>query len=202
MTLSTPAQALAWIRRAGIATAAAHVEGVPCFVEAITGERIKGSWWGHPQGKLIFMLGESLDGAAEVMSLKLLDGKETFVHAALWPSLLAVVLDDKWRLARWKTLNPITKALWLKVEVASRRGGPPATVKALEESLLVHCASEHTETGRHEKRMTAWSQWAKARKVKSAGSCAAALKKLQAKASGHPTALAAERLRVLTLNRR
>ena len=188
MRVRTPAQARAWIRKVGIATVSSHIKGVPCLVEAITGERIKGSWWGHPEGKLIFRLGEALDEAAGVASLKLLDGKATLIDSALWPALLAVVLDPHWRAARAKTLTPAARTLWSKVEAAQARTGPPAALKALEESLLVHCASEHTDKGRHEKRLTAWVRWAKARGVKPmVGGADAGLKSLSTRSRSRPT---------------
>ncbi|MDP1821727.1 MAG: hypothetical protein Q8L48_00725 [Archangium sp.] len=165
MTVKTPAQALALVKRAGLVTLAARVEGVPCFVEAVVGEPVRGSWWGHPQGKLIFALAEGLEDAREVLTLKLLDGKTTFVHRALWPALLAVVLDEGWRSARGQRLSAGARSLWKKVELASRRGEAPEPVKELEASLLVHVASEHTEQGRHEKRLTSWGHWAKAQQV-------------------------------------
>ena len=190
MTIKTPAQALALLKRKGILTLAAHVEGVPCFVEEVTGERVRGSWWGHPRGKLIFSLAESLEDSRQVLSLKLLDGKATFVAEALWPTLLAVVLEDGWRARRAQTLDAAAKGLWKAVERATRRGAQPAAVKALEESLLVHCASEHTEKGRHEKRLTSWAHWAKSRRLAPAKlSLEAALEKLKAAAGGNETGL-------------
>lgn len=163
MTVKTAAQALSLIRKHRVVTLAAHVEGVPCFVEAVTGGKVRGSWWGHPKGNLIFSLAEGLEDSSEVLTLKLLEGKATFVHSKLWPVLLAVVLDDQWRAARVKSLSAAGKALLKKVELESRRGEAPKPVKELEASLVVHCASEHTERGRHEKRLTSWPQWAKSR---------------------------------------
>ncbi len=145
--IKTAAQALALVKRHGVVTLAARVEGVPCFVEAVTGEAVRGSWWGHPRGKLIFALAEGLEDSSQVLTLKLLDGKATFVDQALWPVLLAIVLNDRWRAARAKKLTAAGKALLKKVESSSRRGEAPLPVKELEESLLAHCASEHTEKG-------------------------------------------------------
>lgn len=159
MTLKTPAQALAFVKKEGLVTL------VPRFVEEVAGEHIRGSWWGHPKGKLIFTLAEALEASHEVVSVKLLGGKTTFVHEALWPTLLTVVLDETWRAHRSKKLSAAARSLWKKVEVSSRRGEAPAPVKELEVSLLVHGASEHTEKGRHEKRLTSWAQWAKAHKT-------------------------------------
>ncbi len=188
--MRTQAEALAWIRRVRLATASAHFDGVPCFAEAVAGGRIKGSWWGHPKGRLIFTLGEALGDADEVMGLKLLEGKATLLHCSLWPALLAVVLDEAWRTARAKTIPPGARTLWRKVEKASVRGAAKAEADALEGSLLVHCASEHTDKGRHEKRLTAWSRWAAAREIEpTPGGPEAGLRALREFAGGHRWAL-------------
>jgi hypothetical protein len=126
---------------------------------------VRGSWWGHPKGKLIFTLAEALEDSGEVVIVKLLEGKTTFVHRALWPALLAMVLDPAWRAERVKKLSAAGRALLKKVETASRRGEAARPTKELEDSLLVHCLSEHTEQGRHEKRLTSWSHWARAHAV-------------------------------------
>ena len=125
MTVKTAAQALAFVQKRGIVTLAAQLEGVPCFVEEVAGEKVKGSWWGHPKGKLIFALAEGLEDSEQVLSLKLLEGKGTFVDKALWPAVLAVVLDDGWRKARAKGLSAAARGLWKKIEVSSRRGEAP-----------------------------------------------------------------------------
>jgi hypothetical protein len=188
VTLKTAAQARALVRKSGVVTLAARIEGVPCFVEEVAGERIKGSWWGHPAGKLIFSLAEGLADSDHLLMVKLLEGKAAFVDEALWPTVLAVTLDDGWRKARSKALGAAARGLWKKVEAASRRGDTPALVKELEESLIVHCASEHTEKGRHEKRLTSWAGWAKARGVRPATlALEAALEKLRKAAGGNAT---------------
>lgn len=203
MTIKTAAQALALVKRNAVVTLAARIEGVPCFVEAVTGEPVRGSWWGHPLGKLIFTLAEGLDDSNEVLTLKLLEGKATFVDQALWPVLLAVVLDDQWRAARVKILSAAGKALLKKVEASSRRGEAAGPVKELEESLLVHCASEHTEKGRHEKRLTSWSHWAKSRSLSPAKlEVEAALEQLKAAAGGNPISLSPARERTTRRSRR
>lgn len=70
---------------------------MPCFVEAVTGEPVRGSWWGHPRGQLIFSLAEGLEDSDQVLVIKLLDGTATFVDRSVWPELLAMVLDETWR---------------------------------------------------------------------------------------------------------
>jgi hypothetical protein len=73
------------------------VPPLKCLVDEIAGEHVKGSWWGHKAGKAIFNIASALEDHDDVLSVKLLAGKVTFVHRAVWPSLLRVVTDAAWR---------------------------------------------------------------------------------------------------------
>jgi hypothetical protein len=64
---------------------------IPNVAELVAGEPIKGSWWGHPQGHLIFNVLGSLDGSPDVVRLRLVNGKITLVHRRLWPALARLV---------------------------------------------------------------------------------------------------------------
>jgi hypothetical protein len=161
--MNTKDEALAWIREHRIALEAAKVEGVPSLALAVVGGPIRGSWWGHPKGKLIFALANALEDSGEVVALKLIDEKTTYVHRALWPQLLRVLTDEAWRAPRVAQLSAASRKLLSEVQAQQtvRRGDA-----ALERSLLVHAASEHTPSGRHEKVLTAWAAWATRTKTK------------------------------------
>lgn len=58
-------------------------------VTFMTGERLSGSWWSHPRAHEIFGALEALP-EDQVIDTKLVGGRVTFVHRALWPDLLAV----------------------------------------------------------------------------------------------------------------
>ena len=58
------------------------------LTEAIAGEPITGSWWGHPRGRHIFGVLETVTASAEVLVCRLVDGKVTLVHRRLWPALV------------------------------------------------------------------------------------------------------------------
>lgn len=60
---------------------------VPSLAEAIAGEPIRGSWWGHAAGKRIFDALNEVDDDPDVLCFRLVDGKNTFVHRRLWPAL-------------------------------------------------------------------------------------------------------------------
>ena len=154
--VKTPRQALEFVRRRGVVVMTRH-PGRPSFVEAVVGAPVRGSWWGHERGKLIFTLAGTLHDSDQVLSLKLVDGKVTFVHRALWPALARYVND----LDRRKTLSPQAGALLRLVE---RRGTvrldrhPSKGSKELEANALVHAGSMHTEKGAHTTVLTSWTR--------------------------------------------
>lgn len=163
--MKTADEALAWMREKRIALEAAKVDGVPSLAHEVAGGPIRGSWWGHPKGKLIFALANALDDSGEIVALKLIEGKTTYVHRALWPQLLRVLTDEAWRAPRIAALSASTRKLFDEIEAKQtvRRGDA-----TLERSLLVHAASEHTPSGKHEKVLTSWSAWAERTKTKPA----------------------------------
>ena len=61
---------------------------VPNLVELIVGAPVKGSWWGHTQGKLIFHLLNGVRDSGEVMVCRLVADKLTYVHRGAWPALV------------------------------------------------------------------------------------------------------------------
>ena len=61
---------------------------MPSLAEAIAGEPIRGSWWAHPKGHLIFELTRAVRGSDRVLVCRLVQGKVTFVHERVWPALL------------------------------------------------------------------------------------------------------------------
>ncbi|HEY3225421.1 MAG TPA: RNA methyltransferase [Planctomycetota bacterium] len=156
--IHTPRQALEFVRRHGIVTMTRGASK-RSLVEAIAGGPVRGSWWGHPKGKLIFRLAESLHDSREVVSLKLVDGKVTFLHRSLWPALARVVTDPEWRRSKTRGLPPRVGEL---LRVVERRGTlrlDQASLpgrKELERSLLVHSGSMHTEKGSHAAVLTSW----------------------------------------------
>ena len=62
---------------------------VPRLTEAIAGEPIKGSWWGHPKGKQIFAVLQAVGDSPDILMCRLVDDKITLVHRRLWPALAA-----------------------------------------------------------------------------------------------------------------
>jgi hypothetical protein len=86
--LNDAAAAVGFVRDHGVVLVSAK-GAAPTLTEAIAGEAIKGSWWGHPQGKRIFALLEQVNEHPDIVACRLVDGKLTLVHRRLWPALAA-----------------------------------------------------------------------------------------------------------------
>jgi hypothetical protein len=63
---------------------------LPNLAELVAGEPIRGSWWGHPAGHAIFDAINEVADSAEVVRLRLVNGKVTLVHRRLWPALVRI----------------------------------------------------------------------------------------------------------------
>ena len=83
----SPREAIAFVRRHGVVLQAARGT-VPSLAEAIAGEPIRGSWWGHAKGRIIFEATQAICESPEVLVCRLIDGKVTYVHRRFWPALV------------------------------------------------------------------------------------------------------------------
>lgn len=83
------AAALEFVRTHGVVLVAAKGP-VPTLTHAIVGEAIRGSWWGHPQGKHIFAVLQQVSEHDDILACRLIGDKITLVHRRLWPALAAV----------------------------------------------------------------------------------------------------------------
>jgi hypothetical protein len=94
------AAALAFVREHGVVLASARGP-VPTLTHAVAGEAIRGSWWGHPQGKHIFAVLGAVSADPDILVCRLVENKITLVHRRLWPALAAAApAFDAKRLAR------------------------------------------------------------------------------------------------------
>jgi len=80
-------KAIAFVERHGVVLQAARGP-VPSLAEAIAGESIRGSWWGHAKGREIFRASRAVCESPEVLVCKLVDNKVTYVHRRVWPALI------------------------------------------------------------------------------------------------------------------
>lgn len=85
--MMSPRQALAFIRQHGVVLESAHGP-VPSLAEAIAGEPIRGSWWSHRSGRVIFAVTRAVRDSDQVLVCRLIKNKVTLVHRRLWPALV------------------------------------------------------------------------------------------------------------------
>lgn len=171
--IATVSDALRLLRERRVVTLT-PVDGFSSLVEAVAGGPVKGSWWGHPKGRVIFALAEALEDSSEALVTKLVGGKVTFVHRSLWPALVRVVTDGAWRRRAAHGLSTGARRLWARVErsgtarldrlpEAAKPAGRRSLAKAraeLEALRLVQVAQQHTERGSHATVLRAWAAWA------------------------------------------
>ncbi len=185
---------LAALARHGVMTLTASPP-LPDLVTLVAGEPVKGSWWAHPAGNAIFNLANALEDHADVLVVKLVGGKVSFVERALWPALLRVVGDAGWREAASARVPAGARALLAAVDAAGELRPDKATraaAKQLEASLLVLSRQEHTASGKHETVLTDWRRWARQAKVaRATGTLAAAIATIETACLGLPTSLSA-----------
>ena len=83
----TADEALNFVEEQGVLLVSAKGP-VPTLTDAIAGESIKGSWWGHPKSHQIFAILEAVTASEDVLVCRLVKGKVTLVHRRLWPALV------------------------------------------------------------------------------------------------------------------
>lgn len=83
----TSGEAIEFVRTHGVVLESAKGP-VPNLAEAVVGEPIRGSYWGHARGDEIFGLTRAIRAAREILVCRLVQGKVTYVHARLWPALV------------------------------------------------------------------------------------------------------------------
>jgi hypothetical protein len=162
----SPKKALELLREDGLVTLT-PTGRARSLVEEVVGGPVKGSWWGHPLGKVIYACAVALAESGEAIAVKLIAGKVTFVHRLLWPALYRVATDEERRQAALAELDEPARALYRRVEAAGElrldrvAPAPPAKAReALEKRLLVLTEDLHTEKGSHTKVLRSWSRWA------------------------------------------
>ncbi|MEO8435816.1 MAG: hypothetical protein ABI596_13030 [Pyrinomonadaceae bacterium] len=85
----TSNEAMAFVAKEGVVLVSAK-GAVPSLTEAIVGEPIQGSWWGHPKSHQIFAILQVLTESEDILVCRLVQGKVTLVHRRLWPALVRV----------------------------------------------------------------------------------------------------------------
>ena len=135
----------------------------------ITNERIRGSWWTHKLAQTIFNVSEMLEDHPDVMVIKLISGKVTFVHRELWNAVYSIGgAREEWQLKKLSTpgktlLKALDQAGVIHTNTLGKElGAKPGNIaRELELRLLIHAEQIHTESGKHAKVIETWDAWSK-----------------------------------------
>jgi hypothetical protein len=143
----------------------AHDVLLPSATRVVAGVSIRGSWWGHPAGTLIYEALKRVE--SDVARVKLVAKKSTLIHRRLWPALAAAARSgEAWQTANLGAeeralLELVEKERSVRVDQLPQTGAskPGDVAKRLELRLLVFATSEHTESGHHAKVLTPFAVW-------------------------------------------
>lgn len=140
---------------------------LPSFTTTIAGEPIKGSWWGHSKGNLIHNLSGDMMNEPDVLTVKLINKKITFLNRGLWNSFYSIASKE----SAWQTKNLTSeqKSLLSKVKRAKTLRTDDKTFKKspgeigklaskLEEQLLIYSESIHSDSGKHIRVLSTWDE--------------------------------------------
>jgi hypothetical protein len=132
---------------------------LPNLCRLVAGERVRGSWWAHPRAQEIFQVYEALEDHPDVLIVKFISGKVTYIHRMLWPQILAVGrAREPWQM---KGLSAAARKLLAAVDKAPVEPGrdKTAAAKELDARILVFSAQYHSESGAHLRRLESWDHW-------------------------------------------
>lgn len=143
---------------------------LPSVASLLVGEPVRRSWWGHPRGKEIYAVTNQLAASSHVLMVKLVSGKETFVHQRLWSALLSVgTARESWQLHDLSALAcfvlaTLTQEHTLRIDQVQQSTGFSSKALAeaareVERKLLAYGESFHTTSGAHAKRLESWERW-------------------------------------------
>jgi hypothetical protein len=136
----TPKQALGFVESRGI-TLESGRGPVPSLAQTIAGEAIRGSWWAHPKGGVIFRCSRAVRESKDVLVCRLVGGKVTYVHRRLWPAL--VRLAGQFEANRLAALREVHTATGThKVEAVAFPKWVPSEVRRAAAKLTAEQAAE------------------------------------------------------------
>jgi len=144
---------------------------LPSLVTLVANEPIKGSWWGHPKGNLIYNLAGDFEEREDVLAVKFISGKITYIGKKYWDHLYSIgTSHDDWQLKKTSVqaknlLKKVNEAATLRADEVPRKTTSEIgkLAKELEKKLLIYTDDIHTESGKHMKVLQSWKQCFKAR---------------------------------------
>ena len=161
-------EVLAEVRRRGLILA--HDRAFPSLTRLTIGEPIRGSWWAHPLSNDVYMVSQRLQHCGEVVMVKLVSGKETYLHRQWWPNLVAIGISrEPWQLeglpgSASALLAEVDRLESIRMDLFSSsrpRNEIREDARSLVGRLLVYADDVHTESGAHVRRLESWPSWAR-----------------------------------------
>lgn len=139
-----------------------HDAELPSVTTLVAGEPIRGSWWAHPAGSVVYAAMEAIEH--EIVTAKLVAGKVTLIAPALWPSLVAIGLSRE----AWQTtgLSSVAKTVLGRIDGGGRvrsidlEPGARKATSELDERLLAAVREVHGESGAHHRELASWDAFA------------------------------------------
>lgn len=139
-----------------------HDAELPSVTTLVVGEPIRGSWWAHPEGSVVFHALEVI--GSEIVTAKLVAKKVTLIAPSLWPSLVAIGASrEPWQTAG---LSATAKTVLGRIDTGKRLRSidlEPAARKAaaeLDERLLASVREVHGDSGTHHRELASWDAFA------------------------------------------
>jgi len=140
---------------------------LPNVCALVAGDSVRGSWWAHALSHRMFHVLNEVAAHPDVLTAKLISGKDTFIHRSLWPAFLAVAMSrEPWQ---YKGLDGRARTLLEEVDKRGEVAASGSAAAALEKSLLVYGEQVHTGKGSHAKILMSWRKWMKAAGVAPSG---------------------------------
>ena len=131
--MMTPKQALAFVKVEGVVLESGRGP-IPSLAEAVAGEPIGASWWGHPRAHDTFVCSRAIRKSADVLVCRVVSGKVTYVHRRLWPALVRLAHRfDRNRLAAVQEVHTLSGKH--EVRTSAYPDWVPADVKHAAEKL-------------------------------------------------------------------
>lgn len=135
----------------------------PNIIQLITGDTCKGSWWSHPQANSIYNGLAWLADNSSIFTVKLLDGKMTYLHENLLNDFYTIVMKPRdWQLKKLKqsdleVFNVIkTNKKISSDDIQYKTIEIKKSLARLEKKLLIQGTEQHTKSGKHIKIYHRW----------------------------------------------
>ena len=154
----------------------------PSIVGLVTGEKIKGSWWGHRKGHKIFSISRKIRDEADILVIKLISGKVTYVHKRLWTDLISIfIAKQNWQIGKMskngkRILELVEKAGVIRADNMETQTTNKfnkidlnKAINEIEKGLLIFCNEVHTEKRYHVKLLKTWNHFLKEKSITISG---------------------------------